>query len=594
MATTTVTSNPPDLPVTSTQSNNTSYFIESGDGGVRQATQVPDLTSIPDSDTFAIVNESGQLFNFRQKLVLADEFRDVVTRQELPKSFSQSNGVCVMEWSFTTPGYIKANEMILNIPLNITADVDLDRCMDPSLLVQAPFALLNNLDKYEFKMGSNNYQVGNMEFTSDLLSIKTYMGDRKMNMLETELQSGWGLPFATTGMLASYINASGAVVPPQISSYNSPREYKLYQNSVLSAEAATIATTQTMYKGLSLASIIPMFDQDCYLPPGLPLNLKLFFKQEVGTFSDSTNARYPFIMGNKPSACAINVTGTFKSYNLMFGSSPFSQNGLYLLYEYKILSEKNNSIYNQLWFSRPLLYNHFDYKRFEFPCNGSATYDLNITWNKQKPTGLYYYLTLQDPTACQVHGMPISNQVLMNLGQSYAGGYLLNKFEVYLNGVRTQFYNSQTTTYTETVNANDYLLNLKADKNRIKFIDDENQSIFSTQSKYFAKPLYIKLDTSEKYQFAYRGTDAGSTNIRISLAYDIPLSVTNATFLTDFNEAITVTSALTGVSSAYKMCFLLEYPVQTSINSHMQITQVEWPAITSGNNKYIQQTINTN
>jgi hypothetical protein len=39
---------------------------------------------------------------------------------------------------------------------------------------------------------------------------------------------------------------------------------------------------------------------------------------------------------------------------------------------------------------------------------------------------------------------------------------------------------------------------------------------------------------------------------------------------------------------------LMKFPVQTCIDSHMNVSQVEWPAIRSDSHVYKQQTINSN
>jgi len=616
MATTTLTSNPPYIPNTSL-SNNASAFIISGDGGVDNATIVPDITSIPSSKNFSIYSNLSNVFNFRQNLSIKNNFTEVNTRDEFPKSFSSSVSNQYFEFQFTTPGYIHMREIILNIPLNITELYAVQQNKSPSMYCQKPFCILNNLYNYEFRLGNNQYQMGNLEFTNDLLSIKTYMGAIKLSAKEVRIRSIFGLPYSVNARLQNY-NGTFNYQPLNANLTN------LFDNNFLSwnlypNNGSGICITK--YFPLPLYLIIPFFNQDAYLPQGIPINFKFYFNfPNQNTPGSSRN--FDILFGEVPSGY-VNVNtytpmAIANNYSNNEATAPIDQNNLQLNYNYKILNHSNAQLFNELIFSNNLLYNHFDYKRFEFLANGSSNYDFNVTWNKQRPVEMYFYVTRNSTTD---YLQPLTNttgstQDYFNQAQSYATGFNFNKFEIYMNGQRNLYfkqfnqnynYSASSTTNLvsnifDVINSYEMLQNFSDLKNNLNFVNDEDNMINTLGNLVYGAPLKIILDPEQHYQNNTRSLDKGTTQIRVSMSVTSLLGSANVSGLltnssltpTSTSSTSTCSSLYTGVPTGYKFVFLMKFPVQTCIDSHMNVSQVEWPAIRSDSHVYKQQTINSN
>jgi hypothetical protein len=616
MATTTLTSNPPYIPNTSF-SNNASAFIISGDGGIDNATIVPDITSIPNSKNFSIYSNLSNVFNFRQNLSIKNNFTEVNTRDEFPKSFSSSTNNQYFEFQFTTPGYIHMRELILNIPMNITELYAVQPNKLPSMYVQKPFCILNNLYNYEFRLGNNQYQMGNLEFTNDILSIKTFMGALKLSAKETRLRSIFGLPYSVN---ARFQNPNGTFNYQPLN----PQLTNLFDNNFLHWNLTpnnSNAICTTKYFPLPLYFIIPFLNQDAYLPQGIPINFKFYFNFPNNN-NPGTSRTFDVLFGEVPTGyITINSyapVAMANNYANTEATAPIDQNNLQLNYNYKILNHTNAQIFNELIFSNNLLYNHFDYKRFEFLANGGSNYDFNVTWNKQRPVEMFFYVT-RNSTSDYLQPLSTTTgatQDYFNQAQSYATGFNFTKFEIYMNGQRNLYfkqfnqnynYSSSSTSNTvsntyDVINSYEMLQNLADLKTNLNFVNDEDNQINTLGNLAFGTPLKVCLDPEQHYQKNSRSLDKGTTQIRVSMSVTSLLGSASTSGLlqnsilnpTSSVSTATCGSLYTGVPTGYKFVFLMKFPVQTCIDSHMNVSQVEWPAIRSDSHVYKQQTINSN
>jgi hypothetical protein len=547
---------------------NNPYYLATGDGGVSEATVVPDFTSIPNSENFLINSNLGDKLNFRQTLVLKDNFLETLQREEYPRASTQTETNSSVEFEFSLPGYVHCKDLIMNWRFLLSNPTAIAALPDTSY--QTPYAMLNLLDYYEIKIGNNSFILGRPEFTNDLMAIKTYLSTKWSS--EEELISRGVLGSPTS----KFYNTNQATFDPDWNFYAKAEWCNMWFFTQSRVDEPFFIDIP-----IALSSLAPFFDQDAYLPPLLKLNFKFFFKYN----NTSTSAD---ILQN----CTVfgaDTTPTFSTI-LNFTAPPQTSN-FFFVYNYKLIKEEYNKVFNAMMMEKDLLYNFFNMRTFRRQCEANNfSYDIPITWSKQRPQELFFTLEYGDqsePDECVFGTSP----QMVNSALGYCGGFYIQLLEVYANGqiisrFRNRGIDQMVTNYnTELLtqaappfSAYDMLQNLNISRMTKLNTDDYNALTSDTILINNVMPVRILLDPAQDYNNNQRSLDKGTTNLRVRIT------------LVPFRHLVAYPDNWLVNWPKYSMVFRFKEAAQLAIDAQQNVQEIDWPCVRANSKKYLNFT----
>ena len=551
---------------------NNPYYLATGDGGVSQATVVPDFTSIPNSENFLINSNLGDTLNFRQSLNLKDNFLENLQKQEYPIASTENVSTSSVEFQFSLPGYVHCRDIIMNWRFLMTQGQDFDIAF-PDSAYMTPFVMLNLLDYYEITLGNNSFLVGRPEFTNDLMAIKTYLSTKWSSEEELISRGVLGSP------VSQFIDTTTMSNPDW--NYYSKMEW----NNMWKFATARGVGNFYLDVPVALSSLSPFFDQNAYLPEMLKMKIKLVFKF-------GANLTSAYILSKAAQLGSGDIVPNIRRA-ISHASAPLTSD-FFVTYNYKILKDVYSSAFNAMMLEKDLLYNYFNMRTFRTQCKTNVfNYDIPITWSKQRPSELYFTLEYGDTSSVDttLYGF---NPTLVNSAQGFCGGFYIQLLEVYANGQLISRFrnrgvdqiinagvNGLYTTVIPSFSAYDMLQNLNFARMSKQNTYDTMTLTSDTLLLNQIMPVRILLDPSMDYNSNMRSLDKGTTNMRVSLIL-VPIK----RFVTDPVNWL-------ANWSKYSLTFRFKEAAQIAIDAQQNIQEIDWPCVRADSKKYLNATISS-
>ena len=537
---------------------NNPYYLYTGDGGVNNATIVPDITAIPKNENFQIESSLNKVFNNKQTLFLKDNFFETFTHEEFPRNSNTSTNYAQIEFDFNLLGYVNLKDFVLSLTIPISyTESGAEFGPYYNTCEMTPFPILNILNRYELSIGQNSFIVGRPEFTNDLMAIKTYLTTKFSTERENTMRSILGSP-------TSQNNQEFAGEGYFINSDWRANDQFLFANNMAFVSNGINETVNRQYP-IMLSDFIPFFNQRAYFPQHLRIKLKMYF-QTFPTGDIRNNIIY------RHDGLTLQEFCKFTDTTIIAAQSS-------IIYNYSILKNEAATTFNRMFQAESLLYNQYHWRTFRVTANGSSTYEIPITWSKMRPLELFFSIEKNNNALSTGFGNPT---LTYNGPLMWCSGFPILRYEIYANGQRLQYYKSVLSASESgnqnfnILNAYDVLNNNTVDRMDKEYLEETQTINGKIGNNLSISPIRFILDPNMNYTSSSRSLDKGTTQLRVSMVFgNLP--------------AATGQIALTGIPPEYDLVFRFKEPSQLSIDSSHKVEEVDWPAIRANSKTYLNK-----
>jgi hypothetical protein len=525
---------------TTIMSSNRSYAIY-GDGGVTSATLIPSLNAIANQGKILQVYKDTNQFKTWQNIILQDTLSEFVPWTERPTTVNVNRSdplstTGVAFWKIQLNGITDMTKIALQLPLSLSFTTTSANNYQWSSMVQGEYALLDCITRLTVRIGNNSIVVGREEM-STTFGLKHQAVTKKKTPTKAALLAQFGACYSN-GFLATAGVGSSSIDPASD-----------WQNAYLGAQATGVVDKSFAF---CLGDVVPFFDQaDTYLPKGTPLEIQLEWAPPLSAF-----------------------IGMAPSDNIRFNGVRW--NGLAIQYNYHLLTQDSQNIFNVKWVSQPLLYNYLTSALYTF--QGQPTmdvYTLPILNNIQRPTEITISVCSTNLTVTPISTIPVTSYP-----ESTMPGVYFADLAVRAQGrdlIRWINPVPLVTTVPAGLNSSGFaVINslINEATNHEHYGDYGTVSLQATSTLKNGSALCFCLSPSLFYKRGINSTDQGAINLDIQLR----MMRMNGLNLTRDTVIRVVTKT----------------PTQLTIDSDLNVVEVQWPAIISDNGAVLQRTINTN
>lgn len=352
------------------------------------ATYVPNIPPI--ASNYTVENNLVTLLNQQAQLVRTENFVGAELNRVFPTIFTGGKREQKMEFNFVSSGVTKLSDYILQLKIPITgktvketvgADV-----LEVSDLPQSPFSFLNVIREVKAYFGSEKLDLfQDKTISKSILKMKAIMCSKKTSLTEAKIR-------CSAGISCSKFN--------QRYMYEDDMIYNYYNNQFLPLAAynpenpgRTFSTTHTVT--VFLKDLIPFFDSDLLLEPGIPISIELHF-----AYTSTSRPLFFFNTIYNPDALSV---GAYCQLNTFAADFPIvNDNSNYITYCSYQLKEELQSIWNSL---PKMIINTYEYR----------SYQLETTNENPGQKYIYDIPLIGTPVSALIYMSHADNQYAMSL-----------------------------------------------------------------------------------------------------------------------------------------------------------------------------------
>jgi len=594
-----------------------------GDANTQQATIVPDLTKAADGTNLTVSANSDELNTF-QSLNLNDLVYET-TSEELYANVVSAGNVSIqgnlLGWADMTKMYLELNPSFTfsGWPTNLTDPTKLPNIAYPfqftnlSLISNQPsFAMLSPLIKFEIQMGENNQIIGR-QMMNQLEHIKLVAQDNKMEDADFDEMSQLGLPLTRNFPFLGYNANNGSTVQTSfmgdatttsvteklINRWNarlSDLIYYAFLQQYNTLQPATFSglnylSNQVTYIGIPLRYLNSFFKEKAFLPPGLKFRFNIEYNSGVSYPIATVPITY-YDANQTPK-----TTFTFPlTVNVSWGTN------MRLTYKRSQLRQPAQERINNMWLSRPFLFNYLTYEYVSLNTDGvTKIYTQDLAISQQRPTSIFMKVnpqitsgTTSRTLATSISALnAITSNTLINTTDypySECAAICFSEIKIFIAGRQTVYYrtsNQKSNVLLPYFKDASQLINNAANKHVDQDMDQNSPFASTFQSSFDGTFLQISLNPGDMQKNGNLSSDMGAVVIRIEF------TLTNNT--TDQSTGVsTPTGDYLTVPKGYKILFYKKLQEQLQLDAAKNITTITWPAVKSNSGFLISNTYNVN
>ena len=537
------------------QTANYNYSVY-GDSNITRATINTNLNSIPDQGV-TVKSDLNDL-NVWQGINLNDLF---YTRQFVQQqAFSITNDDTV-EFDFTLPGFVHMKQIGIDFQLLLKYFTIFKASSKP----QGSFTFMDVIKNIEIRIGNNSFRPSTVDM-EQIMGMKVHAQRKIRNLEESKAVASWGNLYSNgvifdktevgESPIYKFTNANG--IDGIKDFYDRIHtDCRQYLNGAPAATQEYVGLTPVnMYLGLN--EICPFFNQNSYLPSGTPINIKIFANR-------LQSGKYQFVSGRDNL-----IDGDIISE---INQPMINMSKTMLSFFYYIVKDDARTNFDNMWLSRPLMYNYFYWRVQELKLDSINTiYTMYLEPGTQVPLELIFVVKKKYDT----NNVASLLDGFANFNNSNACGYKFEYIRIKENGREREKFEplSQTQypmneTYSQTTINN--IANAKVNNDVYPW----NTALSSMTGGMQSIPFSVVLSPDKYYNQGVYPTDYGASNLTIE--FKISTIKTNVALSSDYSIQV------------YKI-----YPGQASLNSSYRFIQAEWPVVMTTSGPKITETFNTN
>jgi hypothetical protein len=567
-----------------------------GDANVEQATILPDLAgTMGNNSTLSLTSNTDDLNNY-QKLSLTNLF----SRTKISYFMPQINTPTSIQFPLKFTGWTDLSEMVLELPVDfkITATRGKDR-LDvftgfgvsennnwARMGCYPEFPFLQAINRFEIALGENSIPVGRQQMTFNI-GLRHVASDVKLT--DHELQAyvrALGSPIGHSIDAGDYVDKGGELYTVNQAYTEIPSDVLDCWSSILAALTARcqyIASVTDNKLGSAVIAI-PLrylnsaFREQFLLPPRTAVRVTM----ECSTDPVVIATKMPY---TKPFDGGFNDDFSISMSIKLSGTGEGNTSGPRLICREHMLNEKPQLDINARWARQPMLINYETYEIIEQAFTGvSDFFEFNIAVSQQRPTQIVFKVLppagLSAPTV-RNFGSGIMSGVY-DFPDSACVGIKFSDLIVDIAGHDHYRYEVRSPYQFSCGPIWDGLQQIdeRVNEKTYQSMDRRPVRIHNRQSLTDSAYMKVNLNPGDREQHAYLAQDKGAASIRVSL------NVTNTVELN--------TKANSHVPAGYRLVVFKTLPEQFTLSAEGNVNVVSWPAITTNNGFFVQQTINTN
>jgi hypothetical protein len=548
-----------------------------GDANVQAATIVPNLNNVSDGVNLNVISDSGQ-FNLYQALTINDNFYDTRT-EEVYQTVVSSNIVAIQG---ALMGWVNKKDMVLCVQTLISTNTLRALAVNDWLTnltqwSQPSFALLQPLVRVEIRLGNNN-QIVQRNMMNYMEGIRMIAMDKQYSWAERNLAAQLGLPYSVlySNMDITALTANRTVYPEVDSIFIA--RYSQMRQMLLNVAPGTGVLVEL---SIPLGMVNGFFQEDAFLPPGLPFRIEIEYNASTGI----------------PVASAFSSGAALLPTNIV---QQWQQNMSFRYRSHILKAHIQDSINNE-WITKPFLYQYDTFEFVEIVGDGATiTLLKDIAINQQRPTQLYFRVlptngtptyTLQNSTA----GIDSTGDNYWALeagntewGNADAGPWRIRNLFIYIGGRQNYYLRMDATGNLSGPFQNGGAAGVNELVNgRVYHSEGLTQlTSFSEPTGFFhSKPFCVSINPGDFVKRGYISSDSGALVIRVQM------DVVWNPCTTSVGNPANVNIAL---PNTYKLVIYKKYPEQIQINAAKNLNIISWPAVAASNNYLIPSTYNMN